>query len=510
MKEKDVPIPAAAETITPLSVPPKKSQRDDEHLKRRYRLGLIALLGAVIGLVGGGIWLLNHLSKNPLPPLPVAANRSSDSFELPKKTAAPPESPPPAADPAQLAVDKEKAEQKLAEFLEMKKILDGKAASTWGADAYAEMSALAREADTHLLHEEYLPAADTYGRAAAIAGQLNDRTAETLQRLLAEGQAALNKGNGVSAHDKFSVVLQIDPANRSAQKGLKRAQTIAEVVRLINSGRRHEADGALSAAQADYRQALGIDPDAEDAQQALNRVTALVTEQQFKQLMSEGLTALHKNDYELAAGRLLKAKSLKPDSREVSDALFQVDQARRMARIDHLREEARIADQSEQWQRALESYLAVLDIDKNLQFAVRGKARAQEQIRLAKRLNFFISRPQVLESDNQLNNAVMLLNEAKAVEPQGPKLTAQIKAVQELVAVYRMPVNVIIESDNLTQVAVYKVGKLGRFSKHELMLRPGTYTVVGARGGYKDVRQEIVIKPGQPSVRVTVKCRIKI
>ncbi|MEJ2166721.1 MAG: hypothetical protein P8X90_14430 [Desulfobacterales bacterium] len=510
MKEKDVPIPAAAETITPLSVPLKKSQRDDKHLKRRYRLGLIALLGAVIGLIGGGIWLLNYLSKNPRPPLPVAADRSSDGLELPQKTAMPPAPPPPAADPAQLAVDKEKAEQKLAEFLEIKKILDGKAASAWGADAYEEMSALGREADAHLLREEYLPAADKYGKAAAIAGQLIDRTAETLQRLLAEGRAALNEGNGVSARDKFNVALLIDPANRFAQKGLKRAQTIEQVLRLINSGRRHEADGALSAARADYRQALEIDPDAEDAQQALNRVTALVNEQQFKQLMSEGLTALHENDYEQAAGRLLKARSLKPNSREVSDALFQVEQARRMARIDHLREEARIADQSEQWQRALEAYLAVLAIDKNLLFAVRGKGRAQEQIRLAQRLNFFIARPQVLESDTQLNNAVMLLEEAKAVEPQGPKLTAQIKAVQQLVAAYRMPVNVILESDNLTQVAVYKVGKLGRFSKHELMLRPGTYTVVGARDGYKDVRQEIVVKPGQPSVRVTVKCRTKI
>jgi len=71
-------------------------------------------------------------------------------------------------------------------------------------------------------------------------------------------------------------------------------------------------------------------------------------------------------------------------------------------------------------------------------------------------------------------------------------------------------VNVIIESDNLTRVAVYKVGKLGRFSQHELMLRPGTYTVVGARDGYQDVRRQIVVKPGQPSVRVTVKCRDKI
>ena len=72
------------------------------------------------------------------------------------------------------------------------------------------------------------------------------------------------------------------------------------------------------------------------------------------------------------------------------------------------------------------------------------------------------------------------------------------------------PVIITIESDNLTQVAVYKVGKLGRFSQRELKLRPGTYTVVGARDGYQDVRQKIIVKAGRQPLRVTVKCRVKI
>ena len=38
----------------------------------------------------------------------------------------------------------------------------------------------------------------------------------------------------------------------------------------------------------------------------------------------------------------------------------------------------------------------------------------------------------------------------------------------------------------------------------------GTYTVVGARDGYQDVRQQIVVKAGQPLLRVTVKCKVKI
>ena len=510
MKEKDVLTPTAAQTITALSVH-QKSRRNDEHPSRRQKLAIAALLCSLIGLLTGGVWLLNYLSQNPLSSSSVTTGPPSGKAAPEEKQPAPPAIPKlPPVDPAQLALNKVKAEQRLAEFLEIKKVLDRKAASAWGSAAYAEMSGLAHQADTHLLHEEYVPAAEKYGRATSIAGQLNDRTAGALQRLLAEGQAALDAGEGTVAQNKFNVALLIDPSNSSAQKGLKRAETIEEVMRLINSGGRHEADQALSAAQADYRQALSIDAEAEKARQALNRVTARVNEQQFEQLMSEGLTALHKNDYELAGSKLLKARSLKPDSREVSDALFQVDQARRLARIDRLRQQARIADQSEQWQNALESYLAVLDIDKNLQFAVRGKERALAQIRLAKRLNFFISEPRTLESEQQLNNAVSLLNDAQAVEPQGPKLTAQIKELASLVAVFRVPITVIIESDNLTQVAVYKVGKLGRFTHHELKLRPGTYTVVGARDGYKDVRQEILVKPGQPSLRVTVKCRIKI
>jgi Flp pilus assembly protein TadD len=510
MTQKDASTPVTAEAITPLSIH-KKNRRDDEHLRHRYRFGMIALVCSVVGLVAGGLWLLNYLSKNPLPSPPATTQRPSGKPQLEEKTAALPDTPAsPAIDPAQLALNKAKAEQKLAEFLEVKKILDGKAASVWGVDAYAAMTEIAHQADTHLMQKAYIPAAEQYDRATAMAGQLIDRAPDALQRLLAEGRNALAEGNGAVAQKKFSTALMIDPADPSAQKGLQRAKTIEEVEQFINAGRQHEAEHALTAAQNAYRQALRMDPDAKAAQQALNRVSALIREKQFNQLMSEGLTALHNDNYELAHTRLLKAKSLKPDSREVSDALFQVDQARRLARIDQLRHKARIADQSEEWQNALKLYLAVLDIDKNLQFAVHGKQRAQEQIRLAKRLNFFISQPQALESDKQLNNAILLLEEAKAAQVQGPKLAAQVKELEGLVTVFRTPVNVIIESDNITQVAVYKVGKLGRFSRHELKLRPGTYTVVGVRDGYQDVRQEIAVKPGQPSLRVTVKCRVKI
>lgn len=419
---KDDSSRPATETITPLSTPKKNTGAYRDYNQPRHRFKVLALVGSFILLVIGGGWLLHYLSKNPLQLEKTINSRLPAKTKIEEKTVQRPEEPPPPTeDPARLIMDKEDAEQKLAEFLAAKGELDNKGVSEWGGQAYAEMTQLGKQADRHFMDKQYGSASEKYDRATIIAGQLDGRSDE-----------------------------------------------------------------------------------------ALTRIENLIKEKQFQQLMSEGLAAFHHNDYPLARARLLKAKILKPQSGEVADALLQVDQAIRLAGIDKLRAQARAAERSGDWQRALKSYLAVLNIDKNVQFAARGKERALEQIRIKKRIQFFLTKPDALESDSQLKNAVLLLNEAKEIEPLGTNLTTRIKELEELIKIAQTPVKITIESDNLTHVAVYRVGKLGRFSVRELKLRPGTYTVVGNRDGYQDVRQKIVAKPGRQPLRITVECRVKI
>ncbi len=515
MSKKDAANQTRSETITPLRVNiPPKGLGHSRH-RGRNRFGLAILLGALLLLVGAGVWFLNHLSKNPIKAIPAAEKPAATKPAPPSKTA--PTRPEvqtsqsaPAADPERLAREKRLAEEKLADFLQAKSDLDSKGAADWGNEAYAAVNDAARQADALLIEGEFKRAAEGYDRAIDLARRLAGSTGAALQQLLEDGQAALSNGNGAEARWNFSVALKIDSANQTARKGLKRSETIEEVHRLLQSGIQHEKNNALSLARDDYRKAIQIDPEAESARQAIARVSALIKEQQFRQLLSDGLTAYHNNDFSLARKRLLKAKSLKPSSRDVSEALFQVDQAIRLARIDQLRNTAQSAEQAEDWQTAFDAYQKVLDIDQNLKFAVYGRQRSREQLLVAKRLRFYLAKPKVLESDEHLKNAILLIEEAKEIDPPGRKLAAQIKALEDLVTAAQTPVVVIIESDNLTRVAVYKVGKLGRFSKRELKLRPGTYTVVGARDGYQDVRQKIVVKPGQQALRVTVECRAKI
>ena len=388
--------------------------------------------------------------------------------------------------------------------------LEAKGVSQWGNPAYSEMIQISEEADRLLLESNYAAAAVKYEEATARAAALVGQMEPVLKQLLAEGQMALDEGNGELSRQKFSIALKIDPDNRFARHNLQRAQNLDTVLQLLESGKRHEQADKIAFAHADYQEALRLDPESKEARQALAQIKDRIRDAEFQQLMSEGLTALHHNDYQLARAKLLKAKAFRPESLEVEDALAQVDQSIRLARIETYRQKATDAEQAENWGQALDTYLQVLKIDPNIQFAARGKQRALDRIRIDKRINFFLQQPAVLESDRQLANALALMAEIKEIDPKGPQLKDRFEKLARIVDAAQTPLIVIIESDTFTDVAVYKVGKLGRFESRQLSLRPGTYTVVGTRDGYQDVRKQIIIKPGQSLMRIPIKCEAKI
>jgi serine/threonine protein kinase len=503
--------PVRPEIITPVRVTPKAPDRGLPFTERRNLIKGVTLIIAFVVLVAGGFWLWQYLSATPPEQGHTETSMSQESQPEPEKAMEAPEVlPETAPDPAKIAAEKKEAEEKLAEFMQLIQELDAKGVSQWGNQAYVEMIQLSKEADRLLLESDYAAAAEKYAAAAASAQALVDQIEPVLKQLLAEGQTALDEGNGELSQQKFAIALMIDPQNRLARHSLQRAKKLDAVRQLLASGNRHEKAGKIAFAHADYQEALRLDPESTEARQAVARIKGQIRDAEYQQLMSEGLTALHQNDYRLARAKLLKAKAFRPESREVKDALAQVDQSIRLARIETYRQKATAAEQAENWAQALDAYLQVLKIDANVQFAARGKERAQDRIRIDKRINFFLQQPEVLESDQQLKNATALIDEIEEIESKGPQLKERFERLVRIVSAAQTPVKIIIESDTFTDIAVYKVGKLGRFESRQLSLRPGTYTVVGTRDGYQDVRKKIIIKPGQSSLRVTVRCEVKI
>lgn len=483
--------------------------------KSSYLLKTLSLVVALIVLLAGGGYLLYYLSKNPVQlsgvpdeDLESKQRVEGSTIETPERELAPVAVE--TTNPTQKALEKEKAEETMAAFLNAMKALDRRGGAEWGGDLYANMMQLNQEADGLYMNEAYAAASKKYSEALSLITQLVGQSGEILRRILEEGRLAMVEGDGKRALDKFNMALKIDPDNDFAARSLERATLLERVMDLVESGKSHEQRKDLSLALTDYREALRLDPQSKPALTAVNRIKAMIANNQFQQLMSAGFSALNVENYDAARTAFLKARSFKPDSTEVQDALAQVDQAVRLARIEVFKEKAVAAEKMEDWNQALESYQATLEIDNSIQFAVRGKDRAQNRIRIEKNMLFYLEKPNVLESDAHLANAIGLLQEASKIEPKGPRLAGQLGKLDQLIRIAKTLVQITLESDNLTEVAVYKVGRLGRFYTRDLTLRPGTYTVVGTRDGYKDVRQKMVVKAGEEGLRIILKCEERI
>jgi hypothetical protein len=133
-------------------------------------------------------------------------------------------------------------------------------------------------------------------------------------------------------------------------------------------------------------------------------------------------------------------------------------------------------------------------------FASQGLAVAEDRERLHQQLDHYLENPSRLYADEPRANAEKLLRSAADPPAAEVRLAEKIRRLQALMAEATTPRTVTLQSDGLTNVQIYRVGRLGHFISQQLELLPGTYTVVGSRPGYRDVRRTLTVMPGNGQV----------
>src|SRR5690606_6435828 len=117
-----------------------------------------------------------------------------------------------------------------------------------------------------------------------------------------------------------------------------------------------------------------------------------------------------------------------------------------------------------------------------------GLKRSRMRAQVDQQLRTVIDEPQRLADTAVAAAAAQLLEQAKQISPRGPVLASQINKLDTALRQANTSVTVTLRSDEKTEVIVYKVARLGNFTERELTLRPGSYTALGTRAGYRDVR----------------------
>ena len=222
--------------------------------------------------------------------------------------------------------------------------------------------------------------------------------------------------------------------------------------------------------------------------------------------MTAGFAALDDGRYDEAERQFKAAQAIMPSAGEPQDALEQTRIARTQAQIEAWRQRALAAENREDWTKAVSAYEEILNIDQTVLFARNGVARARSRAQLDTRIKQVLAKPERLSNDDIFADTRAMYLQALTLENKGPMLREQLLALSEVLEQARVPVSVLLQSDEQTDVTVYKVAHLGTFRRQQLTLKPGVYTAVGVRKGYRDVRMEFKVDHAQQGKVVEISC----
>ena len=404
------------------------------------------------------------------------------------------------------ALAKAEADEAQDLYVEAKRGAENIGAHKWAAKDFGSAIRSAGIADQAFIDKDYGKSAENYLKSAEKLVALSAGKEAKLEELLDEGALQLVDGTSATATAAYSLALMIDPKHPEALEGKRRAVNVDKRNAFIRSAEKHEEDKRFAFAYTDYEEAAKLDPDSDEALAGQQRLKDLISEDRFQAMMSAGLTAYHQGDFEQATKTLNDAKIFEPTRPEVDEALELVAEGKRLRKIEAHKQRAATLEKAEDWQAARKEYLATLEIDPNLQFANEGRSRTEARISLQKKLDHYNATPSLLLKPTGLQDAQLVLADAQVIPAKGPKLQKAQDLLQRTVNRAATKVAVTITSDNQTEVDFYKVGKFGQFETKQLELRPGNYTVVGHRNGFKDVRKKLVIEPGQTEANISIIC----
>jgi serine/threonine protein kinase/tetratricopeptide (TPR) repeat protein len=235
-------------------------------------------------------------------------------------------------------------------------------------------------------------------------------------------------------------------------------------------------------------------------------VKASFNDDGYAQAAGEGFAALGAGRLNEARASFDRARALRPDGAEAQEGLRRVAAASSVRSFGAMRTHAQDLEADERWEDALDVYRSVLRQDRSQEFAQAGKARAEARLQLDGSLQELLDHPERLSSPNVREEATRLLQTAAEESSPGPVLSSQVARLTALLPGMDQVVRVSLVSDSLTQVAIPGVGTFGSFSQRDVQLRPGHYTVIGTRDGFRDVQREITVSPGQENQTVKVSC----
>ena len=404
-----------------------------------------------------------------------------------------------------------RAEQSLTGFLALQvRLEDERNAAVWGAVELDEAKARALAGDALFKAEQYGAALAEYDAALAALQALLAAGEARFEGALAAGAAALRAMDAPAARAAFDEAAEVYPQDARVLAGRDRAAQVPQVKALLLDADRALLRADYDAALASLQRVRAIAPEAPGLGARLAETAAGRAGAERRVLLSAAFGALERGDHGAAAQAFQKTLAAYPNDPAALAGAQQAEQGRLSERLAGLRAAADQAMRDEDWAAAAGRYRQALEIDPSLRFALAGGAEAEQRLALVRGMGRLIADPPLLSAPEEFVAAGELLTRAEAAAESLPesRFSAQVAALEAVLAAAAKPVPLVLTSDGATEVVIQRVRAVGTFTRLELSLRPGRYVIVGSRDGCRDVRKEIVLSADMRPVDVRCEERI--
>lgn len=421
--------------------------------------------------------------------------------------------------------DKDKFNEKIEIDWMIKKIdAENNNIPIWAEEDYKIALEFEKKADAYKNNKKYHESEINYQKGIDKIDDILSNKEFKFNELIIQGNSYLDDEKLEQAKLLLLQAQSIDKENKIIIRSLERIENRSEVTNLYNHSLNQEQDNKLDEAIESLKKAKIIEPEYEKINKKLSELTAKKNKIEFDNLISQILEAIDNNDLRSAEKIIKIAKSMNAMDPITGDLEKIVIEKNKNNEIIRLQRNAINQEKNEQWKKAKNSYEKILQFDSNASKAIVSLERVNAYIQLNKLMDVIILQPARLQNEkilkkskkslqfvkNELKQKDNLYHINKKTKREIPGLINKINSVEKIIKNASILVDVIIKSDNATEVTIYKVAKLGKITEKKLQLRSGKYTVVGSRPGYRDYRETFNISATDRAVLINVTCREKI
>lgn len=376
----------------------------------------------------------------------------------------------------------------------------------WNPQVDADIKQLKQQAVSAFGQGDYHKAARLLLKAHVLAGKTLDERDSRYHQAYSKALDFFTAMSPDKAKLSIDKALRYKPFAPEALALQKRIVVLPDVKKYLREAETARIENNDKKRYRLLSQVVALDAFREDLHDEITRLAEKIAEEEYASIIKQGLQAVENKKFSVARSFLRDAKARFPARSETRILAGKLSRLASDVSLSDALRKGDAASGKDDWPLALKLYRKALANRPNHARLADKVWQAEKIISLDKIVSDYIERHHRLGDPNVADKASNILQDADPYRKFSQSLDKKLTRLSRYIAGYETLVDLVIKSDNQTNIVVRGVGKVGIVNEKTIQLRPGKYALEGKRAGYKSKLVYITLDINKNRSEVEIIC----